>query len=229
MLRFHTNGGPAAFSGPMQREMPRALVDIAEDADNRVLILTGTGDTFMDDVDTASLGDLTRPDVWNGILYPRYHDDAAPRRSCPMPIIAAANGPASIHRSGALLADIVIASETVVFSDYSHPTFGTVPGDGVHVIWEEVLGLKPLAVPQPDRRNVHSAGRRRSGAWSPRSYRKTACSAGRSSWASSWRRSRRCSPTSWPSPSGSASAAPVAEGTALGMAVEGLACVAKGL
>ena len=25
--------------------------------------------------------------------------------------------------------------------DYSHPKFGTVPGDGVHLIWEEVLGL----------------------------------------------------------------------------------------
>lgn len=39
-VRFHTDGGPAAFSGPMQRELPRALAEIAEDIDNNVLVLT---------------------------------------------------------------------------------------------------------------------------------------------------------------------------------------------
>ena len=28
-----------------------------------------------------------------------------------------------------------------MFGDFPHLTFGVVPGDGVHVIWEEVLGL----------------------------------------------------------------------------------------
>jgi enoyl-CoA hydratase/carnithine racemase len=28
-----------------------------------------------------------------------------------------------------------------VFADFPHLTFGTAPGDGVHVIWEEALGL----------------------------------------------------------------------------------------
>lgn len=60
-VRFHTDGGPAAFSGPMQREFPRALAEIAEDADNRVQVLTGTGDRFMTDIDQTSLGDLTKP------------------------------------------------------------------------------------------------------------------------------------------------------------------------
>jgi enoyl-CoA hydratase/carnithine racemase len=58
-----------------------------------------------------------------------------------MPIVAAVNGPATVHSEYALLADIVIASETTVFGDFPHLTFGIVPGDGVHVIWEEALGL----------------------------------------------------------------------------------------
>ena len=58
MLRFHKDDGPAAFSGPMQQEMPRALYEIAEDRGNRVLVVTGTGDRFMTEVDTKSLGDL---------------------------------------------------------------------------------------------------------------------------------------------------------------------------
>lgn len=139
-LRFHKEGGPAAFSGTMQGEMPRALAEIAEDRANRVLILTGTGDRFMTDIDQASLGDLTRPDVWARI-WSRGTVTMQRLIDLEMPIIAAVNGPVSIHSEWAMLADSVIAADTTVFSDYSHPTFGTVPGDGVHLIWEEVLGL----------------------------------------------------------------------------------------
>jgi enoyl-CoA hydratase/carnithine racemase len=57
-----------------------------------------------------------------------------------MPIIAAVNGPASVHSEYALIADIVIASETTVFSDFPHLTFGINPGDGLHIVWEEALG-----------------------------------------------------------------------------------------
>ena len=139
-LRFHKDGGPAAFSGPMQAEMPRALAEIADDRANRVLILTGTGDRFMTDVDKDSLGDLSRPDVWARI-WTRGTITMQRLVELEMPIIAAVNGPVSIHSEWAMLADIVVAADTTIFSDYSHPTFGTVPGDGVHIIWEEVLGL----------------------------------------------------------------------------------------
>jgi enoyl-CoA hydratase/carnithine racemase len=57
------------------------------------------------------------------------------------PIIAAVNGPASVHSEYALIADIVIASETTVFSDFPHLTFGINPGDGLHIVWEEALGI----------------------------------------------------------------------------------------
>ncbi len=49
----------------MQVEFPQALYEISEDRDNRVLILTGTGDSFMTDIDRESLGDLTKPAVWD--------------------------------------------------------------------------------------------------------------------------------------------------------------------
>ena len=139
-LRFHTNDGPAAFSGPMQVEFPQALHEIAEDRANRVLVLTGTGDRFMTDVDKASLGDLTQPATWDGI-FSRGRRAMQRLVDLEMPIIAAVNGPASIHSEWALAADAVLAADTTVFSDYSHPAFGTVPGDGVALVWEEVLGL----------------------------------------------------------------------------------------
>ena len=47
----------------------------------------------------------------------------------------------SVHSEYALLADVVIASDTAVFSDLPHLAFGIAPGDGLFVVWEEVLGL----------------------------------------------------------------------------------------
>jgi enoyl-CoA hydratase/carnithine racemase len=60
-LRFHTDGGPATFTGQMHTDFPRALAEIGEDRDNRVLVLTGTGDRFMTDIDGASLGTSPSP------------------------------------------------------------------------------------------------------------------------------------------------------------------------
>ena len=50
-LRFHTNGGPVTFTGPMHSALPRLLDDVAMDRDNRVVVITGTGDQFMSEID----------------------------------------------------------------------------------------------------------------------------------------------------------------------------------
>jgi enoyl-CoA hydratase/carnithine racemase len=139
-VRFHTDGGPATFTGQMHTDFPRALYEIGNDRDNRVLILTGTGDRFMSEIDGPSLGDITKPAQWDQTI-------AEGRRvmqrlaDLEMPIVAAVNGPATVHSEYVLLADIVIAADTTVFADFPHLTFGIVPGDGIHVVWEEALGL----------------------------------------------------------------------------------------
>lgn len=57
-----------------------------------------------------------------------------------VPVIAAVNGPAFIHAELAVLADIVLASDTAIFADKAHGIAGVVPGDGVHTIWPMLLG-----------------------------------------------------------------------------------------
>jgi enoyl-CoA hydratase/carnithine racemase len=57
------------------------------------------------------------------------------------PLIAAVNGPATVHSEYVLLADITVASEDAVFADKPHLGFGIVPGDGIQVIYEELLGV----------------------------------------------------------------------------------------
>jgi enoyl-CoA hydratase/carnithine racemase len=60
-VRMHTDDGPITFTGTTHREFPRLLADIGEDRDNRVVVLTGSGDAFMDDIDGASLGEIFKP------------------------------------------------------------------------------------------------------------------------------------------------------------------------
>lgn len=139
-LRFHTNSGPATFTGTTHSEFPRLLDEIAFDRENKVLVITGTGDRFMTEIDGPSLGDLTKP-MASDITY--LEGRRIPQRlaDLEMPIISAVNGPASVHSEYVLIADIVIASVTAEFSDFPHLTFGLSPGDGLQIVWEEALGI----------------------------------------------------------------------------------------
>ena len=139
-MRLHTNGGPITFTGATHSQFPRVLEDIAFDRDNQVMVLTGTGDSFMNAIDGPSLGDLTKP-MGADVEYMEGRRIVQRLADLEMPIVAAVNGAASVHSEYALLADVVIASDTTVFSDFPHPAFGIVPGDGMHIAWEEVLGL----------------------------------------------------------------------------------------
>jgi len=139
-VRFHTDGKEHTFTGTTHHDFPRLIEDIAYDRDNKVLVLTGTGETFINNIDGPSLGDLTKP--WTAdAVYLEGRRGVQRLVDLEIPIIAAVNGPISVHSEYALLADVVIASETAVFSDVPHLAFGIAPGDGLFVVWEEVLGL----------------------------------------------------------------------------------------
>ncbi len=139
LLRFHTNGGPIVFTGQTHQDFPAALEEMALDPDNKALVLTGTGDAFMDQIDGPSLGELFKP--WVGEKS-RVEGAKVLQRllELPFPMVGVANGPATVHSEYLLLSDIHIASERATYADYPHPTFGIASGDGVHVVWEEIAG-----------------------------------------------------------------------------------------
>ena len=57
-------------------------------------------------------------------------------------MIAAVNGPATVHAEVAVLCDIALAAETAEFQDRAHFSgFHVVPGDGSHLVWPLLLGL----------------------------------------------------------------------------------------
>jgi enoyl-CoA hydratase/carnithine racemase len=139
MLRFHTNGGPIVFTGQTHEDLPQALEEIALDEENKALVITGTGDSFIDKIDGPSLGEIFKPPAWEKT---RSEGTKGLQRllDLPMPVIGVANGPATVHSEYLLLSDIHIASERAVYGDYPHPAFGITGGDGLHVVWEEVAG-----------------------------------------------------------------------------------------
>ena len=138
-FRFHTDGGPITFTGQTHEDLPHAFEEISLDQDNKAMVLTGTGDSFMDQIDGPSLGEIFKPAVWEKI---RVEGLKVLQRllELPMPVVGVANGPATVHSEYLLLCDIHIASERAVYGDLPHPSFGITGGDGLQVVWEETAG-----------------------------------------------------------------------------------------
>src|SRR5690606_19563363 len=125
-LRIHHENGPArwAFWGGLHRELGEAFQEIAKDRDIRALIITGTGDSFCAefDMDGEQPPEMTA-DTWD-IIFREGRALLQNLLAIEVPVIAAVNGPAFIHAEIALLADIVIASDTAVFADKAHAIAG---------------------------------------------------------------------------------------------------------
>jgi enoyl-CoA hydratase/carnithine racemase len=137
-IRLHTEGGPLVWGDGPHSELPEVFTDVGADSGNRVVILTGTGDRFIRDLDDSWVGGMT-PAKWSKIYS---HGQRLLERllEIPVPVIGALNGPATVHAELAVLSDIVLVSEDAYLSDAPHFRFGTVPGDGVHIIWPMLLG-----------------------------------------------------------------------------------------
>ncbi len=109
------------------------------------MILTGTGSSFIEEVDASNVGQRLpatqiSPRVWDHIYW-NAKQLLMNLLDIEAPMIAAVNGPVFIHAELAVLCDIVLAVDHAVFQDAPHFPNGLVPGDGVHVVWPLVLGM----------------------------------------------------------------------------------------
>ncbi|TDJ64511.1 MAG: enoyl-CoA hydratase/isomerase family protein [Proteobacteria bacterium] len=138
-ITLHTDDSDLVWGFPPHEELGYCFADIGADPENKVIILTGSGETFIHKEDLG--GGKVDARFWSEkILY-----DAKRLLmnllEIQAPMIAAVNGPASVHAELALLCDIVLAAEHATFQDAPHFPAGLVPGDGVHIIWPMLLGL----------------------------------------------------------------------------------------
>ncbi len=137
-VALHTRGGPLEFNGYVHEALVQAFRDIGDDRDNHIVILTGMGDDFCTRISAEGF-DFFTPSGYDKILREgtKILENLL---DIEVPIIAAINGPVTVHSEYALLCDIVLAAEGAYFQDAPHPAFGIVPGDGMHVLWPEVIG-----------------------------------------------------------------------------------------
>jgi enoyl-CoA hydratase/carnithine racemase len=126
-------GGPITFTAQDHTQFTEAFYRIAQDRDNKVVILTGAGD-FMANIDFSSFGNVADPDVWSQV-----HDEGVQIveniANIRVPMIAAVEGRAYIHSEYALMANVIVAGTTASFSDLPHFAGGIVPGDGIYTTW----------------------------------------------------------------------------------------------
>jgi enoyl-CoA hydratase/carnithine racemase len=135
-VRFHTDGGPFVWSATAHREAGDMFAELGGDRETKVVIVTGTGASFCDEIDFKSFAGIVgwEPLWWEGkrLLKSLLEID--------VPVIGAINGPATIHAEIPLLADIVVAADTTVLADKAHFHNGALPADGVQLIWPWLLG-----------------------------------------------------------------------------------------
>jgi enoyl-CoA hydratase/carnithine racemase len=137
-VALHTDGGKLVFNGHTHEQFVDLFHQIGSDADNRVVILTGSGDAFMDAISPEGF-DFFSPQGYDKI-FREGRKVLMNILDIEAPLIAALNGPVLLHSEYALLADIVLATPETIFQDKPHFDFGIVPGDGVNLLWPEVIG-----------------------------------------------------------------------------------------
>ena len=137
-MTLHSGDKSLIWTSLAHDELAYCFSDLANDRENKVVILTGTGENFCAEIDFASF-DLSSAQGWDHVIYEgrRLLNNLL---EIPVPVVAAVNGPVLFHPEIPVMSDVVIASETASFQDGPHFPSGIVPGDGAHIVWPHVLG-----------------------------------------------------------------------------------------
>jgi enoyl-CoA hydratase/carnithine racemase len=139
VVEFHTNGGPLTFTAQDHTDFVDAFYRIAQDRENKIVILTGAGAEFLPGIDFSTFGNVADPDVWSQV-----HDEGVQilenLANIRVPMIAAVEGRVNVHSEYALLASVIVAGKSATFNDLPHFAGGIVPGDGIFTTWSYRAG-----------------------------------------------------------------------------------------
>lgn len=146
LAQAHTKGGPIQLSVENHRSVGQLFRTIGSDPDNEILIFTGSGDEFMMNADPEGFK-LEEKDLGYWAYEYAYKDGrinvASLITDLEIPTIGVLNGP-GFHTEICLMCDLTICSEDAVIFDL-HYDIGSVPGDGINVCFQELLGTKRAA------------------------------------------------------------------------------------
>jgi enoyl-CoA hydratase/carnithine racemase len=147
-LRMHTAGGPAVFSLGLKNAWGQVLAQIGADPANEVLIVTGTGDRWIGGVHPQSFARPV-PEWPADVAYDHAYLDGMKMLEnlvfgVDIPTIGAINGP-GIRTELALLCDISLGTPETTLGDGNFAAGGQAPGDGMHLVLQELIGPKRAA------------------------------------------------------------------------------------
>jgi len=146
LLRAHTQDGPIQLSAEHHRSFGQVIKTVGADPENEIMIFTGTGESFMANLDPEGF-QLEKDDLEYWAYEYAYKDGrinaSALVNDLEIPTIGILNGP-GFHSEMALMCDITICTEDTVIFD-PHFAIGSVPGDGIHCCLQELLGVKRAA------------------------------------------------------------------------------------
>lgn len=137
-VTLHTGGKSLIWTSQAHDELAYCFNDIACDAENKVVVLTGAGDAFCAEIDFSSFKLGTAAD-WSHIIFEgqRLINNLL---LIEVPVISAINGPVLVHPEIPMLSDITVAADHATFQDSPHFPSGIVPGDGAYTVWMHILG-----------------------------------------------------------------------------------------
>ena len=146
LVQAHTNGGPIQLSVENHRSVGQLFKTVGADPKNEIMIFTGSGNDFMMDSDPEGFK-LEEQDMAYWAYEYAYKDGRINASSLvndlEIPTIGVLNGP-GFHTEICLMCDLTICAEDAVIYDL-HYDIGSVPGDGIHSCFIELLGVKRAA------------------------------------------------------------------------------------
>ena len=146
LARAHTGGGPVQLSVQNHRALGQFLKTAGADPENELLILTGSGEEFMMDSDPAGFEiEEQQLEYW---AYEYAYKDGRTNVSSlvndlEIPTIGLFNG-SGFHPEILLMCDLTLCAEDARIFDV-HYGISSVPGDGIHSCFQELLGVKRAA------------------------------------------------------------------------------------
>ncbi len=138
-VTMKTKGGPMYWSGGAHRAMSQLMRVISMDRENEILIWTHKGPDWMMD------GDIGGWEQYEANRFEhQFNDDTDLIKNMlfdiNIPTISAQQG-SGFHWDSAVLCDITVCAEDVRYDDM-HLQLGLVPGDGMGLLLQHLLGAK---------------------------------------------------------------------------------------
>ena len=146
LARAHTQGGPIQLSVQNHRALGQFLRTAGADPENELLILTGSGEEFMMDSDPRGF-ELEEQQLEHWAYEYAYKDGRINVSSLvndlEIPTIGLFNG-SGFHPEILLMCDLTLCAEDARIFDV-HYAISSVPADGIHSCFQELLGVKRAA------------------------------------------------------------------------------------